>query len=91
VSEEIKALQQRLRADLIAWMEERIPLLLGMLAEGCTMEMPIIDDFQLLICLSDASDANGSDYYPRVYSQTPVHHHLGLLEQARSYLNERDD
>jgi len=45
----------------------------------------------LLICLSDASDPNGSDYYPRVYSQTPVHHHLGMLEQARAYLNDRDD
>ena len=67
-------------------MEERLPQFLGMFG-GDIPEMPVIEDFDLLVCISDASNADGADYYPRVYSQTPIHRHLGMLEQARNYLN----
>lgn len=85
MSEEVKAVAKKLRAELTDWIEARTPELLQMLG-GPIPELPIVEDFRLLICITDGADADSCDYYPAVTSGTTHHRQLGLVEESRGYL-----
>jgi hypothetical protein len=86
MSEEIKALRQALREELRTWIEERTQAFLSQLG-GPIPELPVVEDFRLLICLVDASDPDGCDYYPAVDSGSAHHRQVGLVNQSMVYLN----
>lgn len=92
MSEEVKVIAQRLRAELLVWIEERTDLFIELLDSDLASppQMPVIEDFRLLLCLGDAADPDASDWYPQVNSGTAFHRQLGLVEHASSYLKGPD-
>jgi hypothetical protein len=68
MSDEIKARRQILRSELAEWIEVRIPELLAQI-DGPVPTLPVVEDFRLLICIADGSDADApDDWYPVVSS-----------------------
>ena len=90
MSDEIKERRAVLRAELEQWIVARIPEFCAQLG-GPVPELPLIEDFRLLICLTDGADADACDYYPVVASGTSHHRQVGLVAQAADYLVWRPD
>ena len=85
-AEEIAHIRQKLRRELQAWIESHTADFLMQLG-GPTPVLPIVEDFRLLICITEGSDANGGDWYPVVSSGSTYHRQLGLLDQAVDYMH----
>lgn len=88
MSDEIKARRAVLRAELGAWIEDRMGEFLAQLG-GPIPELPVIEDFALLICVTDGADPDAVDYYPVVNSGSAHHRQLGLATQHVDYLNQK--
>jgi hypothetical protein len=92
--DEIVEARRELRAELLAWIEERVPRFLGLLNiedEDEPLQLPVIEDFRLLLCLSDAGGGPTTpDWYPTLDSGTAHHRQVGLLHQGMRYLDGPD-
>lgn len=88
MSDEIKARREVLRDDLSQWIEARIPEFLANLG-GSIPDLPVVEDFRLIICIADGAHPDSADYYPVVDSGTAHHRQLGLLQQSMDYLSWR--
>jgi hypothetical protein len=85
--DEIKQRCQAIRAELLEWIEGHMEDFLALLG-GPAPELPIIEDFRLLLCVTDGANPEIACYYPIVSSGTSYHRQLGLIDQGREYLTE---
>lgn len=88
MSEEVKQIRQKMRIELTEWIEARIPEFMETF-DGESPQLPIIEDFRLIVCIADGADPDACDYYPIVDSGTSHHRQVGLIQQAAQYLQGR--
>ena len=80
-----------LKEDLAEWVDHRV----SAMVEDFDVEMPIAEDFLLLVAVTDAAGGREVSYYRSVSSSSSYHRMAGLLavaEDAMSPLaSESDD
>lgn len=82
-------LRRKLRGDLVEWIDAHLPEILDLCECETPPELPIVEDFRLLLAISNGADPyNSLDYYPSVDSGTALHRLMGLVHNDLAYLDD---
>lgn len=90
MSDEVRRIRVKMREELSTWIEARIPEFIETFG-GEPPELPMVEDFRLMLCITDGADFDSCTYYPIVDSGSSYHRQMGLVTQAAQYLARPGD